>query len=281
VRLDEPVRALLPPGTVAAPASGAEITLLDLSAQRSGLPRMPDNFKPADNTNPYVDYDKKKLYEFVGRHGVARPEKQEVLYSNLGVGLLGQALCERAKLSYEALLKKQVTGPLGMRDTVIALTPALRARFIAGHDAEHKPAGPWDIDALAGAGGVRSSAADMLKYLEAELHPDKLPTSARATAEGKTLPAAIAESQVVRAEMNARMHIALNWIRIDESGSYWHNGGTGGYSSFVLFNRDKDFGVVVLLNTTVGDRSFADEVGAHVAQRINGKPAVKLGPSGG
>ncbi len=42
VRLDEPVRYLLPAGTVPKPA-GAEITLLDLATHHSGLPAMPDN----------------------------------------------------------------------------------------------------------------------------------------------------------------------------------------------------------------------------------------------
>ncbi|HEU4614970.1 MAG TPA: serine hydrolase domain-containing protein, partial [Kofleriaceae bacterium] len=71
VRLDEPVRELLPKGTVAAPASGAEITLVDLSAQRSGLPRMPDNFAPKDPENPYADYDAKALYTYIAGHGFA------------------------------------------------------------------------------------------------------------------------------------------------------------------------------------------------------------------
>lgn len=51
VRFDDPVRELLPPGTVQKPAA-AEITLLDLATQHSGLPRMPDNFKPASEDNP-------------------------------------------------------------------------------------------------------------------------------------------------------------------------------------------------------------------------------------
>src|SRR5208282_6447968 len=55
VKFDEPVRQLLPAGTVAKPAS-SEITLIDLATQHSGLPRMPDNFKPADSSNPYADY---------------------------------------------------------------------------------------------------------------------------------------------------------------------------------------------------------------------------------
>lgn len=278
-RLDEPVRALLPAGTVAAPASGPEITLLDLSAQRSGLPRMPDNFKPADEANPYADYDKKALYAFIASHGVAMPAKPEFLYSNLGVGLLGQALAERAGTTYEALLRKEITGPLGLRDTVIALGPALRARFIAGHDGEHKPAHAWDLDAFAGAGGIRSTAADMLTYLEAQLHPDKLPRAVGATPEGKTLAAALAASHVVRGEAMPGAHIALNWVRNDESGSYAHNGATGGYSAMAIFNPDADFAVVVLSNTSPGDREFADELGAHVAQRLTGKAAVPLGPA--
>jgi len=48
VKSDTPIRELLPQGTVAKPASGGEITLLDLATQHSGLPRMPDNFQPKD-----------------------------------------------------------------------------------------------------------------------------------------------------------------------------------------------------------------------------------------
>ncbi len=277
-KLDEPVRALLPPGTVAAPASGAEITLLDLSAQRSGLPRLPDNHKPADETNPYADYDVKALYAYVAKHGVALPAKPEFGYSNLGVGLLGQALAERAHTTYEALLRREVTGPLGMRETAITLSPSMTARFIPGHDGSHKPARAWDIVALAGAGAIRSTASDMLIYLEAQLHPDHLPATTRATPEGKTLAASIAASHEPRGDVGDGMHIALNWFRIDETGSYWHNGATGGYSAFAIFNPENDFAVVVLSNTSVSDDSFADTLGKHVAQRLTGKPAVSLAP---
>ena len=191
VRLTDPVRELLPPGTVAEPASGLEITLLDLSDQHSGLPRMPDNFAPADHTNPYADYDTKLLYAYIAKHGVALTSTAPFEYSNLGVGLLGAALANRAGLSYNDLLHLQITGPLNMTDTAITLTPSMRARFIEGHDGAHNPAHAWDLDALAGAGGIRSTAADMLTYLEAQLHPDKLPATAASTPQGKTLPAAI------------------------------------------------------------------------------------------
>ncbi len=272
-RLDEPVRALLPKGTVAAPASGAEITLLDLSTQRSGLPRLPDNMTPADATNPYADYDAKALYAFIASHGVAMPARPDFGYSNLGVGLLGQALADRAGTTYEALVRREVTGPLGMKDTAITLTAAVRKRFLAGHGAGRSPQRAWDFAALVGAGGLRSTAADMLTFLDAQLHPEHVKGI---TSEARTLAAALVASHQVRGEAGGGMHIALNWFRSDETGSYWHNGATGGFSSFALFDPKRDFAVVILVNRSVDDGAFADELGKHLVQRLTGAPAESL-----
>ena len=275
VRLDEPVRDLLPPNTVAKPAN-AEITLLDLSDQHSGLPRMPDNFHPADPANPYADYDPKLLYAFIAAHGLALPANAPFGYSNLGVGLLGQALANRAAKPYPELLREQVLVPLSMADTTIALTSALRPRLIQGYDDRFHPAHAWDLDALNGAGGIRSTAADMLTYLEAQLHPDKLSPT---TPAGKTLPAAIALTHVLHAEVDPGEHIALNWFHIDSTGSFWHNGGTGGYSSFALFNPALDFAIIVLSNSGPGPHSITDKLGGHIAERLTGHAAVSLAPT--
>lgn len=278
VKLDEPVRALLPAGTVAAPASGPEITLVDLSAQRSGLPRLPDNMSPKDQANPYADYDRAALFAFLKARGVAMPAKPAFGYSNLGVGLLGEALALRAGVTYEALLKKQITGPLGMKDTAITLTPALKKRFIPGHDGKHAPARAWDLGALGGAGAIRSTAADMLTYLEAQLHPDKLPRAALSTPEGKALPAAIAASHAIQGAAMPGVRIALNWLVDGTTGMFFHDGATGGYSSFAMFDPTADLAVVVLWNTSISDRAFAQDVAKHVIARVTGQPAVALGP---
>jgi CubicO group peptidase (beta-lactamase class C family) len=275
VKLDEPVRELLPPGTVSKP-SGAEITLLDLVTQHSGLPRMPDNFNPKDNENPYADYTAGNLYASVAKHGVAKPADAGYLYSNLGFGLLGQALADRAGVSYPNLLKVEVTDPLGLNDTVIHLSPEQERRFIPGHDAKHRPAHAWDLVALAGAGAIRSTAGDMLAYVEANLHPE----SVKATgADGKTLAAALATSHELRADAFDGQRIAFAWHYEPETGNYWHNGATGGYSSYAFFNPKAGCAAVVLLNTSIGQGgSFADRLGRHIAQRLAGKPAISLAP---
>jgi D-alanyl-D-alanine-carboxypeptidase/D-alanyl-D-alanine-endopeptidase len=275
VKLDEPVRELLPVGTVAKP-QGTEVSLLDLTTQDSGLPRMPDNFKSANPDNPYADYGAANLYQYISEHGLEKVGSPKFLYSNLGVGLLGQALSNRARVPYPTLLAQQVTVPLGMRDTVVTLSAAQQGRFIEGHGADHRAAHPWDLDALAGAGAIRSTANDMLTYLEAQLHPEKLPSNHSAT--GRTLPAALKDTHELRADALPGMQIGFGWLYITATGTYWHNGGTGGFSSFAFFNPKGDYAGVVLLNTTVSATgSYADLVGQHVEQRLTGKPAVSLG----
>ncbi len=54
--LTEPVAALLPEGVTAPSRNGRQILLQDLATQTSGLPRLPANLEPGDETNPYADY---------------------------------------------------------------------------------------------------------------------------------------------------------------------------------------------------------------------------------
>jgi CubicO group peptidase (beta-lactamase class C family) len=275
VRFDEPVRELLPAGTVAKPA-GDEITLLDLATQHSGLPPMPDNFKPSDLSDPYADYRPANLYEFLAKQGVAKPATTGFVYSNLGFGLLGQALSVRAGVPYPALLKEEVVDPLCLKDTTVAMTPEQQARFIPGHSGDHRPAHAWDFDGLAGAGAIRSTADDMLTYLEANLHPEAVKPSGKSPA-ASTLSAALTQQHQLRADAMQGNRIALAWFYEAESGNYWHNGATGGYSAFAFFNPQRDCAAVVLLNTSIGKNgSFADRLGQHISQRLAGKPAISL-----
>ena len=277
VTADEPVREFLPPDVV--PKSGSpEISLLDLVTQHSGLPRLPDNLDQGDGSNPYADYHAADLYRYLAARGLAKTGSPEFLYSNLGVGLLGQALANRARVPYAELLAREVTGPLAMHDTVIELSANQRARLIAGHAASHRGVSPWDFDALAGAGAIRSTAADMLVYLAAQLHPEQIGISAAAhDAPARTVAAAIARSHVPQADAQGQDRIAFAWFFNAESGNYRHNGATGGYSAYALFNPAADFAAVVLMNTAPGPTgSIADRLGEHLWERFTGKPAISL-----
>jgi CubicO group peptidase (beta-lactamase class C family) len=273
VSLHEPVRELLPPGTVRNPME-REINLLDLATHHSGLPQFPDNMKPADKTNPFADYHAADLYAFIAKHGVARPPHPSAEYSSAGYGLLGVALANRAGTSYPELLRQQVTGPLGLHDTVLTLSPSQQSRFAQGRNMNHQPVRAWDLDALAGAGAIRSTAGDMLTYLEAQLHPDRLHLAGDDPA-AASLPAAIVESHKLQADFAGDNRIGLAWIYLKENGTYWHNGGTGGFSGDSLFHPKDDYAVVVLVNQSPGN-AFSSSLGEHIRARLAGQPALSL-----
>jgi CubicO group peptidase (beta-lactamase class C family) len=277
ITLDEPVRELLPAGIVTKPA-GPEITLLDLATQHSGLPRLPDNFKPSDPGDPYSDYTARKLYELLAKRGVGRPEKTEFLYSNLGFGLLGQALAEKARMPYAKLIRTQVTGPLGLNDTAVALSTQQQSRLIQGYSGAHDAVRVWNLDAIAGAGALRSTAADLLTYAEAHLHPEKLPAANAGPV--STIAEAIRLDHQPRSDAPGGMKIALAWLIRPEQNIYWHNGGTGGYSSMLIFEPGRDRAIVILHNCedmTPGKPQLVDRVAANITALLDGKPVPPIG----
>jgi len=80
------------------------------------------------------------------------------------------------------------------------------------------------------------------------------------------------------ADVGPGTRIALEWRFEADSGNYWHNGATGGYSAYAFFNPKADYAAVVLVNITLGaNGSFADRLGQHISQRLAGKPAISLG----
>jgi serine-type D-Ala-D-Ala carboxypeptidase/endopeptidase len=242
VQLEQPVAALLPPGTRVPERNGRPITLLDLATQSSGLPRLPDNMPFGDPANPYADYSDSLLFAFLATHTLQRDVGSQYLYSNLGFGLLGNALARRAGKPYETLIRERVLAPLEMGETRITLTPELRSRVAPGHDGEGKPASMWDIGSLAGAGALRSTAADMLRFLAANINGTSGPL-------GQALKTAI---EPRRPAGSPEMRIGLGWHLVSRRGVevVWHNGGTGGYRSFAGFDPVRKIGVVVLTNSS-------------------------------
>ena len=139
VKLDQPIGALMTELESKNPEVGESIQLRHLSTHTSGLPRMPANFKPADPSNPYVDYDRKLLTEFLCSVTPERKPDVKGEYSNLAVGLLGDLLSARAGVGYETLLTRELTKPLAMDNTGLTLTPAQVERAAPPHNSDRDP----------------------------------------------------------------------------------------------------------------------------------------------
>ncbi len=202
-----------------------------------------------DPRNPYADYSVDDLYQFLSSYTLERDPGSEFEYSNLGGGLLGHLLAYRAGTDFESLIGTRITRPLSMPDTGITLSSFMRQRMAAGHSAMLAPVANWDIPTLAGAGALRSSANDILTFLEAF----------QGYRESPLAPAMKAMLEVRRPAGQAT--IGLGWIIYSADGREiaWHNGGTGGFRSFVGYDPQERIGVVVLSNA-VG----VDDIGFHL-----------------
>lgn len=254
VSLDDPVAKFLPDMVNVPGTPERKITLRDLSTQTSGLPRMPSNFQPKDAKNPYADYTVEQMYAFVSGYTLTREIGEKYEYSNLGVGLLGQALATRGQTDYEGLVTQRILKPLRMKDTVMTLTPRLRERMAQGHNSALSEVPNWDIPAMAGAGALRSTVNDLLTFLEANLTlvPSPL-ASAMAAQVSYRLPTG-----------KAGLEIAYGWHVNSAEGKfiYWHNGQTGGYHSYLGYNPQTRVGVAILSNT--GSFTGVDDLGRHL-----------------
>ena len=141
------------------------ITLLSLANHTSGLPRLPDNLTIADPLDPYADYSVEQLYAFLNKYQLSRAVGTQTEYSNLGTGLLGHILSLVDGKSYEQVIADRVFKPLKMNSSYVDIPADKMAMLSDGHNGELIKTKHWNIPTLAGAGAIKSSAEDMVKYL--------------------------------------------------------------------------------------------------------------------
>ena len=266
VALNDPISKYLPSTVKVPERNGRQITFADVSTQSSGLPRLPANMHPKDPNNPYADYSVQQMYDFLSGYQLTRDIGSQYEYSNLAVGLLGHVLSLRAGMNYEALIRSRISDPLGMADTRITLTPGMKARLAVGHSEAAAPVANWDLPTLAGAGALRSTANDILTFLAANLGFIKTPLA----------PDMADETSIRRPTTIPDTEIAYAWHIQTKDGKsvIWHNGGTGGYRTFMGFDPKARVGVVALAN--ISTPAGVDDIALHLLNPSNA--LLKIAP---
>ena len=245
VKLDQELGSLLPLGDTKA----AGVPLEDLATHHSGLPNT--STKPlvaarsfvaglnAGNPYPYDVDDLVAQARDAGTGGRGQPA-----YSNLGGALLGQALARKAGKSYPDLLRERLLEPLQMQETVVATTEAQAAP--EGYSSGGRKEAPWIQDGYGPAGGVVSSSGDLALLLQSRLRGIGV------------------EALAPRRDFEDGDKIGLFWITSPLPGTdhamVWHNGGTGGYRSFVGLDLERKRAVVVLSDVAADMDDFAQEL---------------------
>ncbi len=268
VRLDDPLARYLPPSVKVPSYQGRQITLNDLATQTAALPFNPESMKSPDDRADYEQFTVDKMYAFLSEYALSRQPGAEFQYSNVGMSILGQALMNKTGKDYESLIAERICAPLELPSTRIKLTAELRSRLAMGHDATGKPSLPFKLDAYQPAGGMLSTANDLLKYAAAQagLAQSKLSASISRShiirhtdhrgRPGLDLPEYFGRTATCWFDQNAVQPVGMDLLA--------HGGGAGSYHAYLGFDQKQHRGVVVL--TTANDVSV-EAIGWTLLQR--------------
>ena len=198
---------------------------------------MPANFDTysGDFRNPYKNYGNQQLFGFYKTFKPVRKPGTVYEYSNLAVGTLGVILEKIYNRPFEQLLVGKICDPLNLKDTRQFIRKNDSARVAAGYNDQGIYNGPWDFKAFAAAGSIRSTAARYDSVHQANL--------------GEAPPALNKAIQLTHIPTftDGGSKTALGWhlIKPGTDEVLFHNGGTGGYRSYLAINTAKKFAVGV------------------------------------
>ncbi|WIM99895.1 serine hydrolase domain-containing protein [Actinoplanes oblitus] len=242
----------------------ARVTLTSLSTHHSGLPRLAASSAPLRRTaalwfrgaNPYGD----NLDQLIAQARSVRVGKPRARYSNLGFELLGHAIAAAAGVSYRQLVGERVTDPLGLDVFYAPATSAeLRSSALTGRSRFGRARQPWTGEAVGPAGGIRASIGAMARLAAALLDG--------------SAPGLSALDPVSQFAGRA-VGIGAAWVTLEHNGRTvtWHNGGTGGFRSWLGLDRAAGAGVVILTATSAAVDRPGFTLLAEIASGPNHRP---------
>ncbi|SDR21654.1 serine hydrolase [Pseudoxanthomonas sp. CF125] len=266
--LDDPLADYLPTGTKVPAFEGRKILLRHVVTHTSGLPALPARLGATDMNDPYVNLTEDALLASLGDATLSAAPGTKFEYSNFASMVLSYAVAHRAGEDYETLIRQRLFAPLKMDNAYIKQLPA-GVRAAQGHSPNGKAVSAWNFSTnLAGVGGVRATLDDMIDYVQGEL--------------GKPAVSITPALKLSQQEVSKTPPMAMNWMLMPVAGRtvHVHEGGTGGFSSFVAFDVARQRGVVILSDTTWNSLGSLGTLGLHLVDESFplGKPRKAVKP---
>ncbi len=247
--IETPIKAFLPNDLPTLKKGDVEVNFKHLMTHTSGLPYMPDNmgFDLYLNIDEaWRAYSPSKLYQCLKSVKLESVPGARWSYSNLALGTLGHILERNTGKPYEQIIRERISLPLGLLDTKMTLNATEMSRMAKGYKGG-KVINYWeDLNALNGAGVLRSTTADLLKFAKINLNLPDTPL-------GETMRSC-QQKYFEGKDKDGNDHISyLGWqdlsIGNDLQPTWFHNGGTGGFSTNLILFQDSRTALVVLFNS--------------------------------
>ena len=217
------------------------ITVKNILTHTSGLPRIPDIFlnKMDNKQDPYSCLRIEDLYQFLKTPSNLN-KNGKYNYSNLGYGILGEILRITTSKSIQEISNEVLFDKLNMSSTNVVTNLENRGNVAQGYNFIDEETSYWHNEVLAGAGCFLSCGDDMIKYLVENVN-------SRCT----TFNESIHNTHFpFTKSVGLAWHFKNSFFSkiLGYSGYIWHNGMTGGFSSFICFHKKKKVGLVLLAN---------------------------------
>lgn len=215
-----------------------KISFTQLANHTSGLPRLPSNLNlmNVNPENPYKDYNNAEFTEYL-KTQLELSNKGTYQYSNTGAGLLGYTISKIENDTYGGLLQKYIFSKYDMRNSTVDINK-IKGDLVRGLNSEGMIVPNWEFSVLAGAGGIFSTVEDLSHF---------------AVSQFDVINKELTLTRQKSFEVDRKMDMGLGWhiLKYPSKNSwYWHNGGTGGYSSSMVIEEKSKNGIIVLSNVS-------------------------------
>ncbi len=187
----------------------------------------------------------------------------EQRYSNSGYMLLGAVIEKVTGQSWDEAMRTRLFAPLGLTDTAYDRRDAIVARRVAGYtlaDGQLRNAAAFNMSLPKTAGSLRSSAADLMRWM-------------RALAHGRVVSAAgfaqMAQPALAGVPLQERYGLGLYVWQVRGQTAIGHTGQIDGFASALLYLPASDTVIVVLANNDMFD---AQTLARRMAAIALGKP---------
>jgi CubicO group peptidase (beta-lactamase class C family) len=256
VNLTDPVTRYLP-DSVAQNTALKNISLMQLSNHTSGLPRLPSNFTGYAGYNPkdpYKNYSVPLMFQYLRSCTLTNKPGAAYDYSNLGVALLGVILEKVSGKNFEQMVGEIICHPLHMQNTVQHLNSEQAGRLVpAVYDERGKATPVWTFNGMTAHGALKSTVNDLLLYARANMRNGT-----------SHLQKAMTLTHELTFSKGTRMGLGWHIVGIAGVDYFFHNGGTAGSSSFLIFNNKKQLALVILSNAAEG----VDDIGVAITKLL-------------
>ncbi len=269
--LDASPKTVLPYFKMADPETDKNMTIRDLLTHSSGLNR----------TDIAMITGRLTRAELIRVAGEAKPVgklREKFGYQNLMYAAAGETVAVAQKQPWEKFVPERIFKPLGMTNTTMSIKEMKIAKDVSlgysyNFDTKETQKLPYrEIDQVAPAGSINSSANDMAKWLRFVLNGGFAPDGKRLVSE-KGYHDWFTPHMKVNAA--GTVHYGLGWMIAKWNGLTvaQHGGNIDGFNALVAMIPEKKLGFVMLTNVT--GSSLGGELMPMVWENILGKPEAK------